>query len=71
MVSIFFRFLLYDCDKFTRNYFKEMLCIVQPDPIELFKTKDDHSTVDKKVIRPRHVVTQVSKYITYLYIWKA
>jgi len=57
--TFFFRFLLYDCDKFTRNYFKEMLCIVQPDPIELFETKDNHSTVDKKVMKPNN------NYISY------
>lgn len=30
-----FRFLVYDCDQYTRNYFKEMLGTVQPDAIDI------------------------------------
>lgn len=46
----FFRFLLYDCDPFTRNYFKEIFHIVQPDSVKIFEPKDDYQTVYKKVM---------------------
>lgn len=45
-----FRFLLYDCDPFTRNYFKEIFHIVQPDSIKIFESKDDYPAVYKKVM---------------------
>lgn len=47
-----FRFLLYDCDPFTRSYFKDILQINQPDPIEVLKPKDNSycPTVYKNVI---------------------
>ncbi|KAF0755012.1 EF-hand domain-containing protein 1-like [Aphis craccivora] len=46
------RFLLYDCDPFTRDYFKDILQIIQPDSIQMFKPKDNFPTVSKLVIPP-------------------
>lgn len=45
-----FRFLLYDCDPFTRDYYKDILQIIQPDSIEVFNPKDNFPTVSKLVI---------------------
>lgn len=30
-----FRFLVYNCDQYTRNYYKEILGTVQPDAIDI------------------------------------
>lgn len=45
-----FRFFLYDCDAFTRDYFKQILHIDQPDPIRVLEPKDDFPVARKKVI---------------------
>lgn len=50
--SVLFRFLLYDCDLYTRNYFKDVLKIVQPNPIQVLDPKASEATVYKKVILP-------------------
>lgn len=43
------RFMLYDCDPFTRDYYKDMLKIVQPEPIQTINLKKDDLTVARLV----------------------
>ncbi|VVC30481.1 Uncharacterised domain DM10,Domain of unknown function DUF1126 [Cinara cedri] len=45
------RFILYDCDQFTRDYFKTSLKIVQPDPINVMGSIKNEN---KKKIYPPH-----------------
>ncbi|XP_050437569.1 EF-hand domain-containing protein 1-like isoform X2 [Adelges cooleyi] len=46
------RFMLYDCDPFTRDYYNHKLGIVQPDPIRVVEPKDNHLTHEEKAIPP-------------------
>lgn len=43
------RFMLYDCDPFTRDYYIEILNIVQPEPIQTINLKKDNLTVARLV----------------------
>lgn len=45
-----FRFFLYDCDLYTRNFFIEDLGITQPDPIDVSNLNEKPQTVFTKVI---------------------
>ncbi|XP_050440015.1 EF-hand domain-containing protein 1-like [Adelges cooleyi] len=46
------KFLLYDCDQFTRDYFKEMLNINQPGPIEVTEPDSADPANQEKYIPP-------------------
>ncbi|CAH1731580.1 unnamed protein product [Aphis gossypii] len=46
------RFMLYDCDPFTRDYYKDMLKIIQPEPIQTINLKKDNLTVARLAIPP-------------------
>lgn len=41
--------MLYDCDPFTRDYYKDMLKIIQPEPIQTINLKKDNLTVARLV----------------------
>lgn len=44
--------MLYDCDAFTRAYFKRTLRVDQPDPIKVSEPKNEALSARKKVIPP-------------------
>ncbi|XP_025198331.1 EF-hand domain-containing protein 1-like [Melanaphis sacchari] len=46
------RFKLYDCDPFTRDYFRDMLKIVQPEPIQTIKLKNNKLNMTQLAIPP-------------------
>ncbi|CAI6354517.1 unnamed protein product [Macrosiphum euphorbiae] len=46
------RFIIYDCDPFTRDYFKDILKIIQPEPIQPIKLNDNNLTVKQMAIPP-------------------
>ncbi|XP_026819347.1 EF-hand domain-containing protein 1-like [Rhopalosiphum maidis] len=48
------RFMLYDCDPFTRDYYKDILKIVQPEPIQIIDLKNNDLTVTRLQAIPPH-----------------
>lgn len=59
-----FSFVLYDCDLFTRNYFKENFQIVQGDPIKIEKPV---KVIIAKVIITNHIYSVIVLYIHKCY----